>query len=353
MANSATPAAMAAARAAAEGLRPVVCYHHPCADGVYAALAAAAHFARAGRGGPPPRFVPLSVFTAPSIPAMGLGGDEAVYMLDYTGPRGFARELAARCARVIVLDHHKTAADDLGIAAPPQHPPPDGGAPPPAAAAPPLPPNVHALLDMGRSGAALALDYFGRDGLPDGVLRAFGYVQDADLWTWALPGSREFHAGLSALKLEYSATSNPAIFDQLMAIDVDAVVQRGAVVLEQQARQIAAAVDAAAALRLGGALGASRAWGQGLGGRVSGELVGWRSALGNALAERARQMGLEPVGVIAYTEEGMAPGRLKVSLRSVGGWDTTLVTEALGGGGHSAASACVIDEDDFEEWKQG
>jgi nanoRNase/pAp phosphatase (c-di-AMP/oligoRNAs hydrolase) len=46
----------------------------------------------------------------------------------------------------------------------------------------------------------------------------------------------------------------------------------------------------------------------------------------------------------------MAPGKIKVSLRSIGAWETTRVTEALGGGGHSAASACIVDEADFESW---
>lgn len=45
--------------------------------------------------------------------------------------------------------------------------------PPPAA---PLPANMDVLLDMGRSGAVLALDYFGREGLPESALRAFGCV---------------------------------------------------------------------------------------------------------------------------------------------------------------------------------
>jgi c-di-AMP phosphodiesterase-like protein len=48
----------------------------------------------------------------------------------------------------------------------------------------------------------------------------------------------------------------------------------------------------------------------------------------------------------------MAPGKIKVSLRSIDGWATTDVTEALGGGGHLAASACVIDEADFAPWSE-
>ena len=80
--------------------------------------------------------------------------------------------------------------------------------------------------------------------------------------------------------------------------------------LEEQRRQIAAAVDGASALRLGGEVGEERAWGQALGCVVSGDLVGWRSALGNALAERSAELGLQPVGVVAYVEVGRREGRV-------------------------------------------
>lgn len=72
----------------------------------------------------------------------------------------------------------------------------------------------------------LALDYFGRAGFSGELLRAYGYVQDGDLWTWALPGSRQFAAGLSALELQFDAGANPGIWDELLALDVDGVVAK-------------------------------------------------------------------------------------------------------------------------------
>lgn len=71
-------------------------------------------------------------------------GDETVYFLDYIGPRGFARSVAHHSKEVIVLDHHKTALEEL-----------DGSVP--------LPPNMEAHLDMNRSGATIAQSYFGID----------------------------------------------------------------------------------------------------------------------------------------------------------------------------------------------
>lgn len=71
-------------------------------------------------------------------------GDETVYFLDYIGPRGFARSVANYSKEVIVLDHHKTAVEEL-------------------AGAVPLPRNMKAHLDMNKSGATIAQDYFGID----------------------------------------------------------------------------------------------------------------------------------------------------------------------------------------------
>jgi hypothetical protein len=52
------------------------------------------------------------------------------------------------------------------------------------------------------------------------------WVEDADLWTWHLPDSRAFHAGLAAQGLEYSAIADPDIFDKLLALDTSQVLQQ-------------------------------------------------------------------------------------------------------------------------------
>jgi nanoRNase/pAp phosphatase (c-di-AMP/oligoRNAs hydrolase) len=47
----------------------------------------------------------------------------------------------------------------------------------------------------------------------------------------------------------------------------------------------------------------------------------------------------------------MPPDRVKVSLRSIQGYDTTRVAEAFGGGGHAAASSCIVSEAEFDRWR--
>jgi len=104
----------------------------------------------------------------------------------------------------------------------------------------------------------------------------------------------------------YALTPNPNALNSTAAATTNQPTDthQGASVLQEQQRQIALAVDSARQLRLGGDVGADRGWGHALGCVVTGDLVGWRSALGNALAQRSAEMGLRPVGVVAYVEVG-------------------------------------------------
>ena len=54
----------------------------------------------------------------------------------------------------------------------------------------------------------------------------FAYIQDADLWQWQLPGSKQFHAGLAEAGLEYDCNENPQIFHQLLQLTVASTIQR-------------------------------------------------------------------------------------------------------------------------------
>jgi hypothetical protein len=122
-------------------MAPVIFYHYPCPDGIVAALAAHLHF----RNGPAaPRFVPMTVFS--KIPqrvelAQQLNADDTAYLVDYSGGVEFILALCAKAKRVVLLDHHKTAEEDI-------------------AKLTPVPENLETVFDMQRSGATIARDYF-------------------------------------------------------------------------------------------------------------------------------------------------------------------------------------------------
>jgi hypothetical protein len=370
----------------AQAAATLVLYHWPCFDGAGAALCAwlalspLAKRADGARVGPV--FIPHPV-TRPLCPAAAALLEEAarppagapppvVYLLDFAGPPGFAvglaKKLQACGGRVVVLDHHKTAAEEL-----------------PGGEAAGRPPNLEVRLEAGRSGAGLAAAHFFEErgrALPPNVARLVAAIQDGDLWRWEGSDSKAVYAGLGAAEARRlhrldagggaagggtlaadRATAVEAadrVFGALAALDMDALVAEGAELLEAQAAEVGAAADGAAPIQLGGAAGKAAGWGIGLGVSVHPDLARHRSALGNELASRAAALAAEepgvgwvPVGVVAYRDptQPAADGRLKVSLRSVGpDADTTAVTKALGGGGHANASSCMVEGDAFREW---
>jgi nanoRNase/pAp phosphatase (c-di-AMP/oligoRNAs hydrolase) len=104
---------------------------------------------------------------------------------------------------------------------------------------------------------------------------------------------------------------------------------------------------------LGGEVGIAAGWGECLAVLVGPDLGALRSQLGNELAARSQECGLRAMAVVAYHEEAVGAGRVKLSLRSIGaGEDTTAVSGALGGGGHLNASSCIVAAEAFEAWRR-
>jgi oligoribonuclease NrnB/cAMP/cGMP phosphodiesterase (DHH superfamily) len=112
-----------------------------------------------------------------------------VVIVDFSYPRAVLDSMFGQARSLIVLDHHKTAADALAGIAPP--PPWDGG--------------FHegtygALFDMARSGAGLAWDFF-HPGRPRPDL--INHIEDRDLWRFALPFTREISAALFSYPYDF------------------------------------------------------------------------------------------------------------------------------------------------------
>lgn len=320
--------------------------------------------------------MPLTVFKKNEVEALRLRGHECVFFVDFTGGPGFARSVALHARHVVVLDHHKTAKEELS------EPPPS---------------NMDIELDMDRSGARIALDYFEpqltqqqRDAFlwwvagtrPVGPkldsepasLLLHNRIEDGDLWRWKLaPASREFHAGLAGLKLEMDVNRNPGCFATLLGLDLADVRQSGEMpashgfyllahgpaqeeeerlagreALAEQRRTLDRLLASAFPVRpRNGDFGAFLAV------LVSHEESGLRSQLGNELAELSRDRGLAPMALIAYHEPEMDPTLVKCSLRGVGaGFDTTPLSKSYGGGGHALASSFNMDRSEFETWRE-
>jgi len=152
-----------------------IIYHDPCPDGLAAAWIT---FQELNPYGHRIRMIPTGYDTNPP----DLPSETNIWIVDFSYPPDVLAELAAKHERVIVLDHHATAAEALG-----------GTEGLPALGA-------DGTIDVDRSGAGIAWDWW-HPTLP----RPWwvDYVEDRDLWRWALPDSRAINAWIGCHHLTF------------------------------------------------------------------------------------------------------------------------------------------------------
>ena len=147
---------------------PLVIFHSNCLDGFGSAYAAYVHFVV--KQGIEAVFVPAAHGDTPPD-----ASGRTVYILDYAYKRTVMAQLCQQAKRVVVLDHHISALEDLA------------GLDQECA-------NLELHFDMDRSGAVIAWEYFHSDPVP----LLIACVQDRDLWRYAIPESYDLNAALMA-----------------------------------------------------------------------------------------------------------------------------------------------------------
>lgn len=110
--------------------------------------------------------------------------DKDVVLVDFSYKQPVLAKMIRDCKSLLVLDHHKTAEEDLAFL-----PHPDESN---------HPHKASAVFDMQHSGAMLAWAYFHGDADPPQLLR---HIEDRDLWRFALPNTREIQAALSIVSV--------------------------------------------------------------------------------------------------------------------------------------------------------
>lgn len=130
-----------------------------------------------------------------------------VVMVDFSYKRPELLELAARAKSILILDHHKTAAEDLVD----------------------LPANVTAIFDMNHSGAMLTWKHFFPDEAPPVLLL---HIEDRDLWRFALKNTREIQANVFSYPYDFQ------VWDRLMAANVETLITEGSAIERKHFKDI-------------------------------------------------------------------------------------------------------------------
>ena len=268
----------------------LVIYHGDCVDGFTAAWAIwhlcpgwrDAEYLAARYGDPPP----------------DLRGVSEVLIVDFSYPRDVLMAMRERC-RVRVLDHHKTAAADLDRL-------------------------DDCVFDMERSGAGIAWDEYAT---PTSLVNGqrpwlVNYVEDRDLWRFALPESREINAFLRSQEFSF------ARWEELWAMDWVQAAARGRGCLDHINAYVRAAIKHAYLC----------------------EMDRERFPIVNVTYESCSEVADALLDYNEDSENGMAgyyfrrgDGRIQYGFRSRGRYDVAEFAKRFGGGGHQHAAGCVTD----------
>lgn len=266
----------------------LVIYHDSCTDGFGAAFAA--WHARRDKAS----YFPAK-YREPPPDVTG----KNVLIVDFSYPRDILLKMREKARSILVLDHHKSAMQDLQDLD-----------------------FVH--FDMTSSGAMLSWAFFHPDEHPPLLIK---YIQDRDLWQWRLPNSREFSAGfmnVPFLFAEYARCMQDSA--------VHSVINQGAIIVKYIDSEVAKICKHAAKRRL----------------KAAPDLTcmvvnthAWVSEVGSRLCERS------DVAVMWYMDH--ESGAWRVSLRSRSGVDITPVARKYGGGGHEQAAGFSLSPGDHIE----
>lgn len=292
---------------------PFCIYHGHCDDGFAAAWAV-----RAALGDQVEFFPGVYQKDPPDV------SDRDVIMVDFSYKRPVIDEITRKAKSLLILDHHKTAAEDLeGMQAPfgngwdrhQRNVYQDtcegiGGTP-------------YALFDMSRSGAGLAWDFF-----HDGRARPefIDYVEDRDLWRKLLPGGDEFTIALRSYSQDFD------IWDHLVKAGPQSLITEGRSIQRYYRLRVEELKRSAYKAQI-----VWDDWGVPMP-----SYVAVANAPYFAASEVAGELCDMPGVDFGACYFEARPGEWQYSLRSRGTFDVSAVAKSFGGGGHPGAAGFTV-----------
>jgi oligoribonuclease NrnB/cAMP/cGMP phosphodiesterase (DHH superfamily) len=274
--------------------RPLVLYHgRNCPDGFAAALAAWLYF------GGQAEFLGLDHGDIKSVDDLPEFDGRAVYILDFSFAAPILRAIEERAAKLVMLDHHLSAAEKLtGFAC-------RCGV-------------VH--FDMKKSGSRLAWEFFHPGQAVPDLIR---FVEDRDIWVWQYPQSAGFLAALDMEKFDFQRWQEIAAFD---ATHLAAYIERGQAMDEKFNKISDLIAESAQPISFNGV--------QGL--MVNAPGV-FHSQVGDMLCK------LSGTYALLWTVD--KSGIVKCGLRSKPGFNCIDLAASMGGGGHAQACGFKMTAD--------
>lgn len=281
----------------------VILYHANCPDGMTAAWAAWKKLKTKADYLPVEHQTPLP---------QGLEG-KVIYMLDFVYPPEIVKDLAKKNEKIVIIDHHTSAYQSIQSmfrGSTSKHK------------------NIETMGKSENSGAVLAWQYFHPKKPMPQIAK---YVEDADLWKFNLPHSKEISAVIDDENHNFKAWSalarkleNPKTRKE--------IVKKGSIILEHKKRTIGRIVSKAKEVK----------W-YGHKARVVNSPV-FPSEIGNELVNHGAD-----VGVIWYDDNK----KIKVSLRSKAGGKINVakIAEKYGGGGHKSAASFRMPRNKKLPWE--
>lgn len=291
--------------------KTICIYHANCADGMTAAWVV---FQALGSA---VRYIPAS-YDDDGLPD-GLEGANVI-LVDFSYKRPVMLDLARQARTVLVLDHHKTAKEELaGFDQPNTSSCHDSNWITHIDASPQAIGAVRCIFDMERSGAQLAWDFFYPDAPRPPLVE---YTADRDLWKHKLPDSAAVTAWIASHDMEmgeWHTIHNIMLDDRLMK----RAIEKGRAILAARDKMTRDAVRSTRRDMV-------------IGGRivpVANVPYFFASDGGHLLAGDAK---------IGATYVDLPTGVRKFSLRGDGSIDVAEIAASYGGGGHHDAAGFTM-----------
>ncbi len=264
-------------------MKTYVLYHAHCTDGFGAAYAAWKIY------GSKAIYLPVKY----NNPMPKLKKKSQVYIVDFSYSRQELLDLADEMHEVIVLDHHKTAEEDLGSIEPSDAP------------------NLSITFDLEKSGAVLAWEYFHpNDEIPPLIL----HIQDKDLWRFDLKDTKKVIASLLSYDMDFK------LWDKF---NLDNLITEGEAILRYQNLTVDKLCRNMRMTKVGGHMVPT----------VNSGVL--QSEIGNRLCELYPE---SPFSMVYFDSND----KTRYSLRSIGEFDVSAVARTYGGGGHKNAAGYMM-----------